>query len=738
MASRLRTRLRTRILLWSFIPTAIILSAVAFTIYFAYQHVTEDLVVGRNEQLTHLSAAQLSSDLHPYVDALNALARNPDVYAGGPALQSSALLANADQLLMFDGGVVILDPLGKVVAVQPAQAAPIGEDWSGRGFFRQVLRGNASTYSNVILSGPESSGVLAVAVPILNDQDESRGTLVGLFGVGSGSASAFYGGIVKLRLGESGSTFLVDSTGRVIYHPDASLIGSDLHAQPDVQEVVKGQAGSLRTRNSQGRDILATFAPIPGTPWGLVTEEDWASLLAASRGYGQFLFLLLTLGILIPIVLVLLGVKRITDPVVRLTEAAREIAGGRYGQLITINTGDELEDLGEQFNHMSVELSQSYAELEERVQARTKELATLNATAAVASHSLNLQEILQDALEKTADVMGMESGGAYSLEGTNLVLWAQRNRSAEYSRQASPRPLEDSVVEQAALAQQPLVWPIAAFPELRLKPLLEKEGIAQVVCVPLMAKRNLVGAFTLGTTKARYIAPEELSLLAAIGQQIGVAVENAHLYRNAEETAAAAERTRLARELHDAVTQTLFSASLIAEVLPDIWAQNEDEGRRRLEELRVLTRGALAEMRTLLVELRPNALAQIPLPDLLRQLCESLVGRAKLPIQVSIEGQRRLPPDVQVGLYRIAQESLNNVVKHSKATQAVLTLRLNGTVRLSISDDGCGFNPSEVGPDHLGLKIMRERAEAFGARLSITSEPGDGTQVSVSWKELKT
>jgi signal transduction histidine kinase len=78
------------------------------------------------------------------------------------------------------------------------------------------------------------------------------------------------------------------------------------------------------------------------------------------------------------------------------------------------------------------------------------------------------------------------------------------------------------------------------------------------------------------------------------------------------------------------------------------------------------------------------------------------------------------------------------VVKHSKATQAVLTLRLNGTVRLSISDDGCGFNPSEVGPDHLGLKIMRERAEAFGARLSITSEPGDGTQVSVSWKELKT
>ncbi len=129
-----------------------------------------------------------------------------------------------------------------------------------------------------------------------------------------------------------------------------------------------------------------------------------------------------------------------------------------------------------------------------------------------------------------------------------------------------------------------------------------------------------------------------MSLLAAIGQQIGVAVENAHLYQQAEETAAAAERTRLARELHDAVTQTLFSASLIAEVLPDLWDMNENEGRRRLEDLRQLTRGALAEMRTLLVELRPDALIQIPLSDLLRQLCESLVGRVRLPIEVKYRG----------------------------------------------------------------------------------------------------
>jgi signal transduction histidine kinase len=140
-------------------------------------------------------------------------------------------------------------------------------------------------------------------------------------------------------------------------------------------------------------------------------------------------------------------------------------------------------------------------------------------------------------------------------------------------------------------------------------------------------------------------------------------------------------------------------------------------------------------MRTLLVELRPNALTEIPLPDLLRQLCESLIGRARLPIQLSVNGECKLSPNVQISLYRIAQEALNNIVKHAKATQAVVTLRLDGGVWLSVADNGCGFDPSAVPPDHLGLKIMRERAETIHASLSIYSEPGEGTQVSVEWKE---
>jgi signal transduction histidine kinase len=123
---------------------------------------------------------------------------------------------------------------------------------------------------------------------------------------------------------------------------------------------------------------------------------------------------------------------------------------------------------------------------------------------------------------------------------------------------------------------------------------------------------------------------------------------------------------------------------------------------------------------------------------LLKQLCESFIGRARLPVQLNVEGTRVLPPEVQLAFYRITQEALNNIVKHARATQAIVTLRLDDNVRLSIVDNGVGFDPAAVPADHLGTKIMRERAEAIGATYSLYSEPGEGTQISVTWEEKNT
>ena len=208
------------------------------------------------------------------------------------------------------------------------------------------------------------------------------------------------------------------------------------------------------------------------------------------------------------------------------------------------------------------------------------------------------------------------------------------------------------------------------------------------------------------------------------------------LAKKAAEEAVTADRTRLARDLHDAVTQTLFSASLTAEVLPDLWDLDVEAARKSTEELRQLTRGALAEMRTLLLELRPSTLTQTSLGDLIKQLCEAFIGRSRLPINMNIEGNFPIPPEVQVAFYRVAQESLNNAFKYSRATVVNVHLHISSAhVHFETCDNGIGFDTTMVKPMTLGMRIMRERAEAIGADLTITSKPGSGTCVVMTWHE---
>jgi PAS domain S-box-containing protein len=201
-----------------------------------------------------------------------------------------------------------------------------------------------------------------------------------------------------------------------------------------------------------------------------------------------------------------------------------------------------------------------------------------------------------------------------------------------------------------------------------------------------------------------------------------------------KERTAVEERNRLARDLHDAVSQTLFSTSLIAEVLPKLWERNPIEGKKRLEEIRQLTRGALAEMRTLLLELRPVSLKDAELGDLLRQLGESVNGRARIPVSVEIQGHSEISPEAKVALYRIAQEALNNVAKHSGASQANVLLDCQPqAVKMTVSDNGKGFDPAAIQAQSLGVGIMKERAREINARLSIDSQQTQGTRITVDW-----
>jgi len=251
---------------------------------------------------------------------------------------------------------------------------------------------------------------------------------------------------------------------------------------------------------------------------------------------------------------------------------------------------------------------------------------------------------------------------------------------------------------------------------------------------PIILDGKVAGFINLISSIPNRFKPTDVERLQAFAVHAASAIRNAQLHAQAQELAAVHERQRLARDLHDAVSQMLFSAKIIAEMLPRLRDRDPDRVWRYLPELHRLIVGAMGEMRTLLLELRPGSMTDVDLDVLLGYLVDAAGGRTSARITLTCEGQCSLQKDVQVVFYRIAQEALANAVKHARAQAIRLSLySQNGQAILLIEDDGGGFEPEKVRAQNLGLGIMRERANEVGAELAIQTAVNAGTSVQVVW-----
>lgn len=708
--------IRNKIVVWAFVPAALILVSVALVSLYAYQNATEQLVIARDKDLTQLSAQVLATELATYADPLS------------------------DQFMsVFDGGMVVFDANRKVLAVEPERMEGWGSGWDRRIPLRQLLDSTDSVFSDVMTDGVSEEQIFVVVVPISGRDSVPVGWVAGVYRLSPTADNVLYSTIEGLRRGESTAIYLVDGNGYVIYHSDPAYIGTDLSGQVVVQQVIQGRSGAFRATDPGGRGIVASFSPVPGTPWGLVTEESWASLIRSSRPYSRLMAVLLGLGIVVPVVVVAFGLRRIMRPINELTDAAQEMAGGNFRQRIVASTGDELEELAGQFNRMASELQSLYDDLEQRVVTRTRELASLNTLAGVVSRSLDLDEVIGDALDEALAIMGMVKGQAFLLDEATqcLHLMAHRGLSENLVRRTEVLPLGASVAGLAAREGRPVSRKVADYPEGWLKDLVQQEGLELVVSTPLMVKERTVGAIDLSASQVREIEPEELALLAAIGHQIGVAVENARLYEQAQQLAVIEERNRLARDLHDSVMQALYGVTLCAEAAArQLEAGQSALANNHLKDIRDTTEEALREMRLLIFELRPSVLRRDGLVVALRSRLESVEERVGIKGRLDLACHERLPAETEEGLYRVAVEALNNALKHANADRVDVRLALeNGFVVLEIADDGVGFDPAlarEGGG--FGLRGMEERVARLGGTFSITSRPGGGTRVRVEVK----
>ena len=338
------------------------------------------------------------------------------------------------------------------------------------------------------------------------------------------------------------------------------------------------------------------------------------------------------------------------------------------------------------------------ARLHSRAEQRLRELEALYKADEILHRSLRVADVLRALVDVAIDVMAADKAAMmiWDEQHQRLTIGALRG----FKTQTIPllTRASNDLSSRVARTGEPVVIQDARAEPRVARDITDVENILSFVHVPIKVGDDVFGVFTVNYTRPRDITPDEVRLLVSLGQRAGLAIQNARLFEQAEQAAVLEERQRLARDLHDAVTQTLFSASLIAEVLPRLAERRPEQLGPRLEELRRLNRGALAEMRALLLELRPSSLSEVPLGDLLAQLVEGANARGATEYVLRIDGEPfTLEAEAQVTLYRLVQEGLNNVEKHARADRAEVAVEWNErALDVRIGDNGRGFDMADV------------------------------------------
>ncbi|MBI5668015.1 MAG: PAS domain-containing protein [Chloroflexi bacterium] len=359
----------------------------------------------------------------------------------------------------------------------------------------------------------------------------------------------------------------------------------------------------------------------------------------------------------------------------------------------------------------------------------------LRDTALTLTGTLHLSEVLDRILANvgrvvphdTADIMFIEAGEARIVRSQGYERWGVDTTNLVF-------PVNDTATlnQMMATAEPMLIPDVRQFPAWVLVD--NQDWMRSYVGVPIILQSEIIGFLNLTSTTVDFFTPVHADHLQAFAAQAAIAIQNAQLYEEAQTLAAMEERQRLAYDLHDAVSQMLFSSSLLSESLPRLWKRNPDKVEPQLEQLTRLNRGAHAELRNLLMELSPTNLIKTNMHELLRQLALATSARTNLRIDVHVNGQTNFPPDVHMTLYRIAQEALNNIVKHARATQVDIALTSEaGRTVLRVRDNGRGFDPQHVQSRSMGLSIMQERARSIGAVLELKTEIGQGTEIIAIW-----
>ena len=402
---------------------------------------------------------------------------------------------------------------------------------------------------------------------------------------------------------------------------------------------------------------------------------------------------------------------------------------------------------------MRLKLQISYGDLEQR----TKELSSLLSVSEMLSHLPDLSDLhtaLGSVLEKALELMKENIGSILLLNEERQELYCQVNHGL-YKENASPvcYPLGEDISSQVVRTGETiLVEDISTDPHFAYPDPLIKEGVRGLVSVPLLSKEKVLGVINIASQQPRKFSSEDIKLLEGIARQITAAVENARLHREVQSkeeirgellqdifAIQEEERKRIARELHDETSQIIASLSASLEVAAGMLPADSDKTKAILKKAQVLSISILDDVHKLIYELRPSLLDDLGLVAALRWLTENNLETLGIAVNFKTSGQqRRLPPRIEVTLFRVIQETVYNIARHSHAKNTTINLQFRKKdIIVQIKDDGRGFDVEEAitskdRPRGLGLVGMKERAAIVNGTLDIRSRPdGGGTEITV-------
>jgi len=603
----------------------------------------------------------------------------------------------------------------------------------------------------------------------------------------------------SLELEQGGTLQVIDSQGQVLVstHPDRMLTESTV-------ERITGQLFSKDTpmfeaclgcaTNELEAGTIIAFSALSQAPWGVLIWHDSQDLFAPVRMIALQTGILGLLAILGALGLVILTTRSVIAPVQTLTDATQKIGEVQFDTSTlksvectlsttlarkVIRRRDEIGVLTNSFITMCTHLQHSMdeiqswnRELDARVQARTQQLSILNAVALTVNQSLNLEDILNRALDEVLQLTGIDVIAIFlqNPSGGQLELKAYRGLSKEAARLAYQVGMLDGSCGGVMELGKTIVVPDIASYRGRGAKSLQRENIKSLVHVPLMTKGWTLGSMCVGTHHTATFSDEEQRLLDAIGNQIAIAVENARLYADVQRrervrgelfrkalAAQEDERKRIARELHDEVSQSL--TALLYDAEDGLELEHIPAVKKRLQSICDLTQYTLNNIHKLMFDLRPSMLDQLGLIPALRWLAETRLEPKGIRVSVNTNSNpdlfnaendpQRLSPETETALYRVVQEAINNIARHAAARNVEIGLLLDDDIAsVSITDDGIGFDLTELSigtiknidledfqltedTRGLGLLGMQERIELLGGELEIDSSSGNGTRIYI-------